>query len=444
MRARRHYAAAAALAAIPLVLSGCFGNRNQQQSNAISVWMFPQGDNEVAIRAFEAAFEKANPGKDVSIVVYPEGAYETKINTALVAGAPPDVAIIENRDWMKAGYVVELTDYLDDWGVSIDDYNPGGLSRGAVEADAEEGVYGIGTFLGGNVLVYNKALFDAAGVEHPSLDTSMNFDEYAAACRALAKPDRNPEQNVYGCAMPDFALAFYPIFGEDGHSAEGNMNAPELAHAFEVAASLINDKLAPSSSVLDTITEADLFAQGHIAMTWSDFSAVPLYQEGGIDFGMAPFFVVEGQPDLVDTWTAAWGTFTQSQHKEDAIAFLKFIATDAQLIQMQTTPDPPLSTKVAEEKGYGKDDPLKADFLEVLDNAHPLVFVPPGVEAWDSYEALRLLTVEGKSDAQPILDDMAAASQSQLEEVWQRWETLDKTDFEQEVESQQAEASAGE
>ena len=54
-------------------------------------------------------------------MVYPEEEYVTKVNTSLVAGNPPDVAIIESDDWMKAGYVVELTDKLADWGVSIDE-----------------------------------------------------------------------------------------------------------------------------------------------------------------------------------------------------------------------------------------------------------------------------------------------------------------------------------
>lgn len=430
--------------ALALVLSGCLGRGGGEgaDSNAISVWMFPQGDDEVAIRAFEAAFEEQNAGKDVEVVVYPEDEYQTRINTALVAGSPPDVAIIENRNWMKAGYVVEVTDQLADWGVSLEDYSPGGLSRGAVEGDASEGVYGVGTFLGGNVLVYNKGLFDAAGLDYPSPDESMTIQEYAELCRELAEPSEDPAENVFGCAMPEFAFGFYPIYGDDGRTAEGNMNAPELADAFELGASLINEGLAPTPSVLETVTEADLFAQGLIAMTWSDFSAVPLYEEGGVEFGMAPFFVIEGQEDFVDTWTAPWGTFEDSPHPEDAIAFLEFIATDAQQIQMEATPDPPLSTTVAEEAGYGEDDPVKAEFLQVLENARPLVFVPPGEEAWDPAEVLRLLTVEEQTDAQPILDEMAAAAQANLDAVWERWDSLDREQFEEEVEEEQAEASA--
>jgi maltose-binding protein MalE len=243
--------------------------------------------------------------------------------------------------------------------------------------------------------------------------------------------------------MPaDIAFGFFPIYGEDGRTAEGNMNAPELAEAFEIGASLINEGFAPSSSVLDTIPESDLFAQGLSAMTWSDFTAVPTYQEAEIDFGMAPFFVVEGQEDFVDTWTAPWGTFTESPHPEDALAFLEFIATDAQEIQMAETPDPPLSAVVAEEAGYGADDPIKEAFLAVLDNARPLPFAPPGEDNWDPVEVMRLLTVEGETDAQAILDQMAAAAQERLTEVWERWDTFGQDEFEEQVEEEQAEASA--
>jgi multiple sugar transport system substrate-binding protein len=429
-----------------LALSGCFGGGRDQDggggSNAISVWMFSQGDDEAAIYAMEEEFEAANEGKDLDIVVYPEEEYVTKVNTSLVAGSPPDVAIIESDDWMKAGYVVELTDHMDDWGVSVEDYNPGGISRGALENDPANGIYGIGTFLGGNVLVYNKAMFDAAGVPYPSPDESMTFAEYADVCRQLAQPNEDPTQTVYGCTMPaDIAFGFYPIYGEDGRTAQGNMNAPELAEAFDIGAALINEGLAPGSSVLDTISATDLFAQDQIAITWSDFSAVPTYQEAEIAFGMAPFFVVEGQEDFVDTWTAPWGTFTDSAHKEDALAFIEFMATEGQRIQMEATPDPPLSTTVAEEEGFGEGDPVKLEFLGVLDNARGLVFAPPGEENWDPVEIMRRLTVDGEPSAQPILDEIAAAAQERLDEVWARWETLDRSQFEDQVEEEQAEAT---
>jgi hypothetical protein len=110
---------------------------------------------------------------------------------------------------------------------------------------------------------------------------------------------------------------------------------------------------------------------------------------------------------------------------------------------MEATPDPPLSTVVAEEEGYGQDDPIAQEFLTVLQNARALVFVPPGEENWDPVEVMRRLTVDGEPAAQPILDELAAAAEARLDEVWARWETLDRSDFEDQVE-EEAEASPDE
>jgi multiple sugar transport system substrate-binding protein len=444
MRNRSGWRWLAVAAVAPVLLAACLGGRGRPgDSDAISVWMFPQGDDEAAIRALEAGFEEQNAGKNIEVVVYPEDEYQTKVNTALVADSPPDVAIIENRDWMKVGYVVELTDYLDDWGVSIEDYSPGGLARGAVEGDPSEGVYGIGTFLGGYTIVYNKAMFDEAGVEHPSTDTSMTWAEYADICGQLAQPSDDPTQTIYGCFVNADPYNYYPRYGPDGRTAEGYMNAPELAEAFEIGASVINDGLAPAPSVLDTIDQTGLFAQGQIAMSFSDFSAVAAFQEAEIDFGMAPMVVAEGQEDFVDTWTAPWGTFTDSAHPEDALNFVRFLATEGQRLQMEATPDPPLSTKVASEEGYGDDDPVKAEFLTVLENARAGVFTPPGEDQWDPDEVLRLLTVEGETDAQPILDDMAGRAQQRLDEIWARWDEFDREQFEEEAPVETASPGGG-
>ena len=55
---------------------------------------------------------------------------------------------------------------------------------------------------------------------------------------------------------------------------------------------------------------------------------------------------------------------------------------------------------------------------------------------------MRLLTIEGQTDAQAILDDLAAAAQQRLDEVWARWDTFGQAEFEDQVEEEQAEASA--
>ena len=395
-------------------------------TGTITVWTIAQGDDEVPIKAYEKAFEQANPDADVKIVVVPEEGYEPKITTSLQAGNPPDVALLEPdiAATMKAGRWVDLTPHFETWGVDPDDFNQGGMARGMIEADPSKGIYAVGDFLAGNVLVYNRKLFADAGVELPPADRSLTYQEYDRICRAVGRPDRNPAAAIYGCSVPDWGFLFSPVFGPDGRKAIGNMNSPKVVEAFEIGAALINDGYAPGAGLLDTLGESDLFAQGKIALTWTDFTEVDKYKENGIDFGLAPFYVIEGERDYVDVFTAAWGTFKESPNPTGALAFLRFIATDAQRIRTEVTPDPPLSTKVAAEVRYGEGDPIKQQYLEVLKLAPPPGFVPPGVDAWDPAEVMRLLTVEGRTDAQAILDEMAAASQAELDEAWQQWESL--------------------
>lgn len=395
-------------------------------TGVITVWTIAQGDDEVPLKAYEKAFELQNPGADVKIVVVPEEGYAPKITTALQVSKPPDVALLEPdiAATMKAGRWVDLAPHLRAWGIDPADFNPGGLARGLIESDPSKGIYAIGDFLAGNVLVYNRALFSAAGASPPPADRSLTYQEYDRLCRSVGRPDRNPAAAVFGCSVPDWGFLFSPVFGPDGRQALGHMNSPKVVEAFRIGAALINDGYAPGAGLLDTLGESDLFAQGKIGLTWTDFTEVDKYKASGIDFGLAPFYVIEGEPSYVDVFTAAWGVFKESPNPEGALAFIRFIATEAQRIRTEVSPDPPLSTKAAAEVRYGEGDPIKQQYLEILKLAPSPGFVPPGVDAWDPAEVMRLLTVEERTDAQAILDKMAAASQVELDRAWLQWESL--------------------
>jgi hypothetical protein len=227
--------------------------------------------------------------------------------------------------------------------------------------------------------------------------------------------------------MPEWgpAIQAKDLFGPDGRKTDGYMNGAAVVHAYDVAAGLLRDKLAPSTQVLDAAAESDIFAAGRMGITWTDFTETPKYVANNISFGIAPFFVVNSGDTFVDTWTAPWGTFTDSKDKDLAMEFLHYLATDAQKLRPQISADPPLSKKVADEVGYGKDDAIKAQYLQVLAAAaKPQVFVPPGVEAFDPAELLRLLVDEHKTNTKEILDQQAAASQKELDKVWQRFDAI--------------------
>ncbi len=324
----------------------------------LSIWTFPQGDDEKSLKAYKAAFEALYPNVTVKISVVPEDTYQTKVNTALQAHKPPDVAVIEDRGWMKAGRVLDLTPYYASWGVDVADFNPGGIARGTVEGNVADGVYAVGDFLGGNIFVYNKAMFDAAGIPYPSAEKSLTIQEYADICRKLAKPDSDPAKTVYGCSMPEWApgIQSKDVFGADGRTAEGNLNSPEMVEAFNIAGQLVREKAAPGGTALTAIGESDLFADGRLGITWTDFTETPKYDAAGLQYGLAPFLVIKSGESFVDTWTAAWGTFTESANQAAALEFLRWLATDGQVVRMETSADPSLSMPAAEAHNYGEGD----------------------------------------------------------------------------------------
>jgi multiple sugar transport system substrate-binding protein len=401
-----------------------------QDEVELSIWSYLAPD-DASVKAYIETFQEQNPNIKIKYTAYPEDDYQDKVRTALSAGGPPDIAIIEDRRWMKAGFVVELTDHYAAWGVDPNDFNSGGMARTAPEGDISAGIYAVGDFLGGNVIFYNKGLFDEAGIAHPSETESMQWPQFDEIARQLGKPDRNPANAVYGCTVTHWYFGIWAkwIWGEDGHEIVGNLNSEPVVDAWNRGTALVRDGIAPGASLIETLPagESDLFAQGKIAMTWSDFTEASKYTANDIDFGLAPFVVIEGSESFVDTWTAPWGTFTESKHPEEALAFLKFIATDAQRIRAETSSDPPLSTKVAEELEWGKDDPIKQQYLTVLQQAKPQVFVPGSFlpeGTYDSEEVFRKMTVERQEDAKPLLDEAAEKTQPELDKAWEEWEKL--------------------
>jgi multiple sugar transport system substrate-binding protein len=396
------------------------------EKTVVTLWTYQPIDDPVII-AYEQEFEAKHANIDIQHTAIPEEDYQTKVETALAAQEVPDIAFIENRRWMKAGEVEDLTEHLKAWDVDPTDFNPGGLAR--LTWDLNQGIYAVGDFLGGNVIFYNKAMFDAAGIPHPAPDRSITSLEYADLCRRLAKPDPDPAKAVFGCSVPDWGLTINAawVFGKDGRTVTGNLNAPEMAAAYEAAAALDRDGLAAGGTVLDALgSESDLFAQGKLAMTWSDFTEATKYQNSGIDFGIMPFYVPEGEDSFVDVWTAPWGTFKASQNKAEALEFLRFIATDAQRIRPTISSDPPLSTKVAEELAWGRGDPVKEQYLRALSVAPGQPFIPPLPEGLPFGDVWIQLVEDEGADAQALLDDLAQQVQAATDQAWQEWEQLGK------------------
>ena len=123
-----------------------------------------------------------------------DNAYQ-KLTVALQGGLQPDITYQYGTSMASlatAPSIMDLTDRVQDPGFNWDDFSEG--ARAAATVDGQ--VYGIPALIDNLAIVYNKDLFEAAGVDEPTAD--WTWDDFRAAAKALT----DPSKQQYGFAFP--------------------------------------------------------------------------------------------------------------------------------------------------------------------------------------------------------------------------------------------------
>ena len=123
----------------------------------------------------------------IELTVIPDQQVVTKLATAVQAGDVPDLMsfdLIFMPDFMKAGFLVDLTDLLKD------DPNQAKVAQAFKDLATYEGkLYGTGFLPDVSILLWNKGLFKQAGLDPEKPPTTLDeVYEYAKKIRALG-PD---------------------------------------------------------------------------------------------------------------------------------------------------------------------------------------------------------------------------------------------------------------
>jgi len=222
--------AVAALAA--LALSACSqgsatktskGDGNAD-SNAVTTVRYQNfsanGGHEKDLAGIVKAFEAANPKVKVQVETTPYADYFTKLQTAVAGGTAGDAFELNYENFVtyaKNGSVAELQ------GVDsgkykkslLDAFTDGGKQLGLPESFSNV------------VLIYNKSLFDAAGVAAPTADWTWKDEE------AAAEKLTNKAKGTWGDYQPVSFHEFYKALAQSGGkflSDDGTMatfNSPE-------------------------------------------------------------------------------------------------------------------------------------------------------------------------------------------------------------------------
>ncbi|MDQ0727710.1 extracellular solute-binding protein [Microbacterium sp. W4I20] len=415
--------AIALIGAVALVATGCSaggggggGEGGAEGTGPIDVWL---SNNEQEVgwgQDVVDAWNADHPDEKVTAQEIPAGSSsEEAITAAITAGTAPclvyNVAPAAVSGWVKQGGLVDLskidggTDYITERG-------------GDVESYSSDGSYYQLPWKSNPVMVmYNKALFTAAGIdpEDPQMNT---YDAFLEGAQKIV--DSGVQSAIWPAPTSEFYqpwFDFYPLYlaetdgtmlVEDGKATIDSDAGREVA---EFWATIYKDKLAPNEAATD-----DAMSSGNTAMQLAGPWAIPSYAET-VDVGFMPVPTSDGRENPVTfADSKSVSMFTACENQGTAWEFLKFstsVENDGAFLE--ATGQMPMRTDLTGTfADYFEANPNYVSFAEQAEATADVPSIPNSVEAWQAFrDAYSPAVIFGKDS----IDDFLKNASSKIDEL---------------------------
>ena len=278
------------------------------------------GGNEETLQRMYEAFHEEYPNITVEIETIAMDDYFTQMQTRVAGGTAPDCyeLNIENfASYANNGVLAEITD------VDLSSLDETALS--AFNVDGKQ--YGLPGNFSNVVLVYNKDLFDQAGIDYPNEDWTQDDVQAAAeAIRALG-------DDIYGIYQPITYNEFYKVAAQYGGSllnvdlTEFTINSPENIQAAQVMVDrVLVSNVQPTEVQMGGMGDWDLFMSGRLGMIPTGIWAFNTFTEG-CDFA----WDIAVEPGAVQKATHFFSNAcvinAQSENKEAAATWITWLTS---------------------------------------------------------------------------------------------------------------------
>jgi ABC-type glycerol-3-phosphate transport system substrate-binding protein len=387
----------------------------------LKLWVFDEGGIGVFIKQSVKEFETAHPDIQIKVTAYPEDQYGVKVQTAIAAGAAPDLVVVYGPDQMRQGLLLPLDDMVKQYGIDLSTYSQaivGGTGDYACQWEGK--LYCLGSYQGTVQTFYNHDMLAAAGIPDPAPWPPMSVDDFIAdACKMT-----NKDAGIYGAAYTYDILPWSMSFSPDGRSVIGYMNGPTAVHNFGLLTQGLHDGCSPAADLIDPWEQgADNFAEGHLAMVVTDFQNLDKIEAAGINYGSTAEPNPPGVTPYFPVWTDSTGVMASTAHPNEAEAFIAFLTTRGQELQVSLNGNMPLNNAVAQQLNWANGIPGRLDGLEVASHgsiASP--YIPNIYDALGAWYTDMDQVVAGSMDIQAAMDDAAPKVQKDLDKVWKTWD----------------------
>jgi multiple sugar transport system substrate-binding protein len=380
--------------------------------------------SEEAQRGLVAEFEKQHPNIKVNLTVLPESGFDEKMTTTLGAGeGAPDVAFFWNTNWFPEA--LDLTPYIEaDPDFSADLYFPGFWNTRAVWQDK---IVGLPLGVGANFVMFNKDIFDEAGMEYPTDDwTTEDFITLASAMTddEVRRWGGDRPRGPYRAIWNNYGAFLY---SDDSMTVDGYLNSAESVAAYTWLWDLVNSGSTPTPADIEVLgTEGtgpiDLFLANRLTMATLNQGHMLNAVEANANFGIVPEPAGPGEERFVNAWSLTSSIWQGTEHPDEAYEFLKFwVGPEGQeylMLNGNLFPSiPELFDKHPDaDKEYVQQFKKVLDLKQVAEwrNAHPCdtTVLRAASDVWD----LIMLGEIERDEVQATLDAAVPAAQDALDE----------------------------
>lgn len=345
----------------------------------------------VVMESFTDVFEEQYPGITLNWVVLPENELRDTVTTDVATGASSfdviTVGMFDTPIFARNGWILSMDQLFAEYPDSVQpNYNVDDILEGVrLGLTYEDELYALPFYGESSMLMYNTAMFEAAGLEMPEQPT---WDEVAE----LACQLHDPENGQYGIVLrglPGWGQVMATMttvsntFGARwfDENWEPQLTSPEWNEAVSFYINLVNECGQPGPTSTGFVEALTIMSQGQAAM-WVDatvaagFLSDPAQSEIVDSLGFAPAPV--GPVAKGNHWLWSWnlGIPATTEHPAEALQFITW-ATSVDYITLvgetngwQTVP-PGTRVSTYENQNYLDAAPFAPTVLGLMQAADP-------------------------------------------------------------------------
>lgn len=415
-----------------LGLAGCSGQQgattlDKDADVTITMWSGQTDEAQGYIKKLVAEFEDEHPNVTIDLSA---GASSTeqllqKLSAGFAGSNYPDISYAFGA-WAsqleESGRTLDISDKVSDPDVKWDEFSE--AARATVQPTGDETI-GFPAIVDNISLIYNKTLFDKAGIDYP--DENWDWDDF----REAAKKITDQASNTYGygysvSGSEETTWQFWPHLWQNGGSIlsdDGTKSEFDSQAGVDALTYLQSMAVTDKSVYLDqTDTKfGQLFASDHIGMITSGPWQLYDLKAAGTDYGVTVLPGTDGDHQTV-SGPDIWALF---DHKDEnrsywSYEFVKWL-TDAEQdvrwnvavgnlpLRSSETDTDAFAEQASEYPGLD----IMAENNENAEKARPTV--PGYVNLSEAIGSEIAAVLQGKGDPEQALKDAAKKADQSLE-----------------------------